>query len=119
MPVYRLSKAQVMVCGDISTIALRYSYAFPTILKCQPILVEKKRTRIPFAYPSHSVGIPFAYPGSPFGYAKGMAGGWVGAEKEQSGSCLGACWFTQIGRLFCAPRLFGTSQTIKWHEPND
>ena len=31
MPVYRLSKAHVKARGDISTIALRYSYAFPTI----------------------------------------------------------------------------------------
>ena len=41
------AKAHVKARGDISTIALRYS--FPTILECQPILVEKKRTRIPFA----------------------------------------------------------------------
>ena len=45
MPVYRLSKAQVMACGDISmsipdypyafpTPFLRLSYTFPTILNC-------------------------------------------------------------------------------------
>lgn len=86
MLVYRLSKAHVKARGDISilfliipTPFLYLSYTFPTILKYQPILVEKKRTRIPFAYPSHSVGILFAYPGSPFGYAKGMAGVCQGA----------------------------------------
>ena len=30
MPVYRLSKAQVMACGDISMSIPDYPYAFPT-----------------------------------------------------------------------------------------